>query len=712
MPKEIVNAEEANIGRHPGAASSEIRLAAPPVIPGYEIQAELGRGGMGVVYKARQLSLNRPVALKVICSDGQEGPEVFRRFERETRAAALLSHPNIVAVYDAGRSGNLYYLAMQFIEGTDLARLVEQSGPLPIEAACNYIRQAAAGLQHAFEQGLVHRDIKPANLMVGEAEAGPLPNREVEAESFKAKTFRQTIIKILDLGLARLDLPGQNEGSAASLLTQEGMIMGTPDFVAPEQVENSHAVDIRADLFSLGCTFFFLLSGNVPFPGRTSLEKLDRLRWGRPRPLERLRRDVPDGVAAIVRKLMAKNPQERYQTPAELMTALDAAVKASTEKAQVRPGGIVPAGQGAADTSTGPTTVAKERDFLAEFNRLQNALAGLLERNALLEAQGIVVAMLAIKPKDSVALAAQVFVEDQLHPKPVGECGRFEDHGHWLWSVAFSPDGSRAITGSGDKLIHLWDLAAGKKIRCFTGHREAVKCVAFAPDGNRVLSGGKDKTIRLWDAESGKVLRGFLRHTDAVESVTFAPQGRRLLSASRDKSVRLWDVESGQRLRHFRGHTGDVKSAVFSADGKSALSGSWDHTVRLWDVESGRQIRCLNCHMNLITSVALSPDGRRVLAGGSDNFVYLWNLNNDQEPRRWEGHTNLVSSVAFSPDGKRALSASNDQTIRLWDVERGREIMCLAGHANWVTCVVFSPDGRYALSGSADKSMRLWRLPP
>jgi serine/threonine protein kinase len=668
---------------------------------------------MGVVYKARQLSLNRPVALKVICGDGREEPEVVRRFERETRAAALLSHPNIVTVFDAGRSGHLYYLAMEFIEGTDLARLVEQSGPLPIEAACNYIRQAATGLQHAFEQGLVHRDIKPANLIVAESKAGPLPNREIEPASLHAKPLRQTVIKILDLGLARLDLPGKNEGAGSTMLTQEGMIMGTPDFVAPEQVEDSHGVDIRADLFSLGCTFFFLLSGQVPFPGRTSLEKLDRLRWGRPRPLERLRRDVSPGIAAIVRKLMAKSPQERYQTPAELVSALEASAKESAEKVESPLGGAATTGLGGgADTSSNPNTVAKERDFLAEFNRLQNNLTRLLEQNGLQEAQGVVAAMLALKPKDSVALAAQTFIEDQLHPKPIGECGRYEDHGHWLWSVAFSPDGSRALAGSGDKLIHLWDLKQGKKIRCFTGHRDAVKCVAFSPDGSRVLSGSKDKTIRLWDAESGKTIRGYLRHTDAVESVAFAPQGRRLLSASRDKSVRLWDVESGQRLRHYRGHTGDVKSAVFSADGKWALSGSWDHTVRLWDAESGRQIRGLSCHMNLITSVALSPDGRRVLAGGSDNFVYLWNLENDQEPGRWEGHSNLVSSVAFSPDGKRALSAGNDQTIRLWDVEKGREIFRLEGHANWVTCVVFSPDGRYALSGSADKSMRLWRLPP
>jgi outer membrane protein assembly factor BamB len=504
------------------------------------------------------------------------------------------------------------------------------------------------------------------------------------------------------------------------MLTQEGMIMGTPDYIAPEQLENSHSVDIRADIFSLGCSFYYLLTGNVPFPGRSSLEKLDRLRWGRPRPLERLRRDVPPDVAAIVKKLMAKEPEERYQTPAEVAAALavanfspsaaslaTAALPILESDSKHGPGGVRAIG---ADPNTPVPVAPKERDFLGEFQRLQSTLEKLLESNSLKEAQNVVGAMLILKPKDSVALSAKAFIEEQLNPAVVGECGRFDGHGHWVWSVAFFPDGSRVVAGAGDKKIYVWNLQTGKKLFSFTAHHDAVKSVAVSADGRRILSGGKDKTLRLWDAQAGQKIRSFHRHTDAVESVAYSSNGRHLLSGSRDRSVRLWDVD-GERLRHFQGHKGDVKCVAFSADGKWALSGSWDHTVRIWDVETGQELRCLPCHMNLLACVALSPDKRHLLAAGSDNHIYHWNLQSGGEAQRWQGHSNLVTGVAFSPDGKRAISGSYDQSVRLWEVETGRQLRQFDGHTNWVTSVAYSPDGRLALSGSTDRSMRIWRLP-
>jgi WD40 repeat protein len=591
-------------------------------------------------------------------------------------------------------------------------------------------------LQHAAEQGLVHRDIKPANLIVTQAEAGKIPNWVVEHGSGEGKAEREKVVKILDLGLARLNLTGKRGGSESSLLTQEGMIMGTPDYIAPEQLEDSHGVDVRADLFSLGCSFYFLLTGNVPFPGRSSLEKLDRLRWGRPRPLERLRRDVPPDVAAIVRKLMAKDPKERFQTPAELVAALACANLNPSSDVVAAPAGSTPPIYGRSRPGhPAPKTPLPTRNFKEEFKNLQSSLEKLLESNSFKEAQNIVGAMLVLKPNDSVALTAQAFIEEQLNPGVVGECGRFDAHAHWIWSVAFFPDSGRreprarsepgalatgsantgapvkAVAGGGDKKIYIWDLHTGKKLRSFVAHHDAVKCVAVSPDGNRLLSGGKDNTVRLWDAQVGQKIRSYHRHTDVVESVAFSPDGRRLLSGSRDKSVRLWDADSGQKLRHFRGHAGDVKAVAFSADGRWAVSGSWDHTVRLWDADTGLELRCLTSHMNLVSCVALSNDKRHLLAGGSDNFIYHWNLEKDTEPVRWQGHTNLVTGLAFSPDGKRALSASYDQSIRLWDVAAGKEIRRFDGHTNWVTSIAYSPDGRFALTGSSDKTMRLWRLP-
>jgi serine/threonine protein kinase len=266
----------------------------------YVLLERLGEGGMGQVFKAKNWKLGRVVALKLVRKDRLNKPDAIRRFEREVRSAAALVHPNIVLAHDADLIGGTHLLVMEYVEGTDLAKLVKMNGPLPVPQACEFIRQAALGLQHAHERGMVHRDVKPANLLL---------------------TADGRTIKVLDMGLARLDQPAGDDDKS-STMTQEGMVVGTPDYIAPEQALESHTVDIRGDLYSLGCTFYYLLTGKVPFPGGTLLQKLNKHQNQEAPAVQSMRPDVPPGVAAIVRKLMAKKPEDRYQTPAELATAL------------------------------------------------------------------------------------------------------------------------------------------------------------------------------------------------------------------------------------------------------------------------------------------------------------------------------------------------------------------------------------------------------
>jgi eukaryotic-like serine/threonine-protein kinase len=274
----------------------------------YRILDQLGQGGMGRVFKAVHQTMNRIVALKVVTSQLVKTEQGRQLFLREVRAAARLMHPNIVTAYDANQVGDRHYMVMEFIDGPNLEQLVRGKGPLPVGQACDFIRQAAAGLQFALENHMVHRDIKPANLLVQRA-AGSARDS-------------QCVVKILDFGLARLhqrpdDAPGPN-----TIFTKENSIMGTPDFLSPEQARDLHKVDIRSDLYSLGCTLYFLLTGRVPFPGGSTLEKLVRHGTEEATPVERLRPEVPPAVAAIVRRLMAKRPEDRFQSPAELMAAL------------------------------------------------------------------------------------------------------------------------------------------------------------------------------------------------------------------------------------------------------------------------------------------------------------------------------------------------------------------------------------------------------
>jgi tRNA A-37 threonylcarbamoyl transferase component Bud32 len=292
-----------------------------PAVPGlppelaqhsrYRVAELLGVGGMGAVYKAEHLLMERPVALKVINRSLMDSPAMVERFRREVRAAARLTHPNIVHAYDAEQAGDTHFLVMEYVEGKSLAAVVAERGPLPVVGACEYIRQAALGLQHAHERGMVHRDVKPQNLML-------TPEGQV---------------KILDFGLARFaresapattpqEISRRAATPALEAVTQVGMVMGTPDYIAPEQACNAREADIRADIYSLGCTLYDLLAGHAPFPEGTPEDKVLAHVERMPRPLTDIRPDVPAELARVVERMLAKDPAARFQTPAEVAEAL------------------------------------------------------------------------------------------------------------------------------------------------------------------------------------------------------------------------------------------------------------------------------------------------------------------------------------------------------------------------------------------------------
>jgi serine/threonine protein kinase len=267
----------------------------------YLLLDRVGEGGMGQVYKAQHRHMSRVVALKVIRKEKLANPDAVKRFYQEVQAAAHLSHPNIVLAYDAGQAGSTHYLAMEYVEGDDLAKLVKEQGPLPVATACDYVRQAALGLQHAYEKGLVHRDIKPHNLLVSRG-------KENGAS-----------VKILDMGLARLQ-GGVDKDRA---LTQTGAVIGTPEYLSPEQAVNSRKADIRSDIYSLGCTLYFLLTGRPPFQGESLTQILLLHQTGEAEPLTKHRPGLPVRVQKVVQKMIAREPEERYQTPAEVALALE-----------------------------------------------------------------------------------------------------------------------------------------------------------------------------------------------------------------------------------------------------------------------------------------------------------------------------------------------------------------------------------------------------
>lgn len=278
------------------------------VLDQYIILEELGRGGMGRVFRAKHRTMNRIVALKILASNLLDSERALNLFLREVHTAAQLVHPNIVTAFDANQSGDRYYLVMEYIDGPNLDQLVRQQGPVSVGLACDLMRQAAMGLQCAHDNGMVHRDIKPANILV--------QRRGTEGDDAPG------LVKISDFGLARLYNPDEAEPKVSTIFTKPNTVMGTPDFLSPEQARSLHSTDIRSDIYSLGCTFYYLLTGSVPHPGGTSMEKLLRHSTDTPKPVEEFRNDVPTQVIGILHRMMRKHPEDRYQIPAELVVAL------------------------------------------------------------------------------------------------------------------------------------------------------------------------------------------------------------------------------------------------------------------------------------------------------------------------------------------------------------------------------------------------------
>jgi serine/threonine protein kinase len=600
---------------------------APSDIPGYEIVGILGRGGMGVVYEARQLVLDRIVALKVLDIKPGSDEDSLKRIQLEARVMARLSHPHVVAVYDAGQVRNRFYFAMEYVRGIDLHRLVEQSGPLPVGQTCEYMRQAALGLQHAHENGLIHRDIKPSNLIVTEPVGAP-----------------GSVLKILDLGLARMTESMEAQPAGAPL-THYGSFMGTPDFIAPEQANDARSADFRSDLYSLGCTFYFVLTGQTPFAGATPLAKLMQHQLNDPPAPEALRPDVPPAVSALIRKLLAKRPVDRFASAGELAAAI-ARIQAGHAGDLVRM-------QGQDGLQIRPTVSTGSR-------------GGLVRR---LTGHTDWVKCVAFAPDGSAIASGGL--DGTLRLWPAGrsdEAWRSQEHGAAVLCLAFSPAGRWLVTGGQDHALCLWDLDTRRVYWRARGHAGNVNAAVFSRDGRRILSASHDGTLRLWDTATGHELRACPAHDGPVWGVAVTPDGARALSGGQDGMLRVWDVDKAHSLLALREQERSVTCVAMTPDGRRALAGGKEGVIHVWDLTAQREVLTLSGHAGQVNSVAFSPDAMRIVSGSRDHDIRIWDASSGRQVCNFPGHSQWVTAVAWSPDGGQVVSGSRDRTICVWQL--------------------------------------------
>jgi serine/threonine protein kinase/WD40 repeat protein len=722
----------------------DLSFLAPSSEPGslgrldhYEILEVIGRGGTGVVLRARDTKLLRIVALKVLAAPLAASGTARQRFAREARAAAAVRDEHVIDIHAVRDDAPVPYLVMEYIDGCNLEALLRKGGPLEVKEILRIGMQVASGLAAAHQQGLIHRDVKPANILL---------ENGVQR------------VKLTDFGLAR--------AADDASLTQTGFIAGTPLYMAPEQAAGE-PIDARTDLFSLGSVLYEMCSGRPAFRAPTTVAVIRRVCDETPRPIREVNPDIPESVCRLIERLHAKKAAER---PASALEVADLLAGLLADLQQPRSGGQVSNVPNSPPAS--PATKPAPRWWLWVAAALLLLFGGLGvgEATGVTDVRGTVIRLfspegtLVVEVDDpgvsvtvdggEVVITGAGAREIRLKPGQYkilaskdGKLVRQElvsvaRNGRQVVRISAEPRTQRSgVSGS---------LPAAKLRKSLPGHAQAIKSVAYSPDGRLLASGDEAGEVRVWDMPDGTLRYVLPVLGPNVHALAFSPDGKSLLTAASQAGgdIHVWEAKTRKPDGVLKGHTSGVFEVSFGPGGKTLVSGGWDATVRVWDFAARREVQVIPApNGQWIRSVVLSADGKIAVGGGENGKVFLlgsdgqllktfdtsaaplcfspdgrllagttwregrvtvWDVNSGKQIRSWHAHEGEANGVAFSHDGRALATAGSDGAVRLWEVATHRQLAELRhdGHAYHLA---FSPDGAtLATTGIHDRLVKLW----